>query len=475
MTTDMLLRGGRCVACSTFSTAARDFHSSGRSSTNRLFPRVLSVGSGRFIASSRTETGVNASMRVVAELAQMIDALQGATDEPLSGSASLEELRVLRQQLDRLEAVWLDRVAKVHRSGAANADGYVTTAAFLKHICHFSPGAARDRVDTAIRVQEKPAVAAVFAEGAISYQHAKVITDALEPLPPEIQADAEPVLLEAARQYDPMRLAQIARRLRHIVDPDGQASIDERHRESRWLDISTTFEGLGVLRGVLDAESAEVLRTAIDALSKRAGTLDERTPAQRRADALVDLASRALDSATLPESGGERPHLTVVVDLATLRRESTVPGEFLSLVPIGREAVRRIACDAIVTRATTADHHDGAAAPQIPTWLLDALPPQLRGPTQPLDVGRASRTATPAIRKALAVRDKGCVMPGCGRPPSRCEAHHIVHWIDGGVTALHNMVLLCAFHHHFVHDHGWRITLRTNGEVSVTPPEAVSA
>lgn len=436
-------------------------------------------------------------MRVMAELERAIDALQYATEEPLSGPASLEELRVLRQQIDRLEALWLARVAEVHRNGAANAEGYVTTAAFLKHVCHLAPGAARGRVDTAIRVQEKHAVAAAFAEGAISYQHAKVIADALEPLPPEIRADAEPVLIEAAREYDPTHLGQIARRLRHIVDPDGQASIDDRHLESRWLDISTTFDGLGVLRGVLDAESAEVLRTAIDALSKSAGTLDERTPAQRRADALVDIASRALDSSTLPESGGERPHLTVVVDLATLRRESTVPAEFLSLVPIGREAARRIACDAIVTRVSTAGAAgtpgtagaagtaDTAAASKsarslagsaaLPPWLLDSLPPSLRGPSQPLDVGRSSRTATAAIRKALAVRDKGCVMPACGRPPSRCEAHHIIHWVDGGETALHNMVLLCAFHHHFVHEHDWQIALQSNGRVRVTPPEPLSA
>ena len=111
----------------------------------------------------------------------------------------------------------------------------------------------------------------------------------------------------------------------------------------------------------------------------------------------------------------------------------------------------------------------------LPRHYLDALPPPLRAPSQALDVGRSSRTATAAIRKALAARDKGCVFPGCDRPPSRCEAHHVIHWTDGGVTALHNMVLLCAFHHHYVHEYRWTIHIHDNGTVTVTPPDAQAA
>jgi len=66
-------------------------------------------------------------------------------------------------------------------------------------------------------------------------------------------------------------------------------------------------------------------------------------------------------------------------------------------------------------------------------------------------------------------------MPGCHAPPSRCEAHHIIHWVDGGVTAIDNMVLLCLVHHHFIHRHEWHVTLHPDATVTVLPPLEASA
>jgi hypothetical protein len=293
------------------------------------------------------------------------------------------------------------------------------------------------------------------------------------------------VLLEAARHFDPARVHQVARRLRHIVDPDGQAGIDERYREERWVELATGYRGVGVLRGLLDPESAATVRAAIDALATPAGPADERSSAQRRADALVELARRALDSGQLPEAGGERPHLTVTVPLETLAGASSLPAELEpSGGPLGREALRRLACDAAVTRVITREHGEHCNQPPrgrqsawhtsrpLPRGYLDALPPPLRGPSQVLDVGRTARTATAAIRKALAARDKGCAFPSCDRLVPRCEAHHVVHWADGGATALDNMVLLCAYHHHYVHEHRWHIQVSDDGHVTVTPPPA---
>ena len=78
-------------------------------------------------------------------------------------------------------------------------------------------------------------------------------------------------------------------------------------------------------------------------------------------------------------------------------------------------------------------------------------------PRHVLDVGRSWRTAPPKIRHALTVRDGGCAVPGCDTDPSRCEAHHIDHWENGGDTSLANMVLLCSRHHHRVHEGRWHI------------------
>jgi hypothetical protein len=79
-----------------------------------------------------------------------------------------------------------------------------------------------------------------------------------------------------------------------------------------------------------------------------------------------------------------------------------------------------------------------------------------------LDVGRSYRTAPPKIRHALEVRDGGCAVPGCDTDPSRCQAHHIDHWEHGGDTSLANLVLLCAKHHHQVHEGRWRILRNTD-------------
>jgi hypothetical protein len=97
------------------------------------------------------------------------------------------------------------------------------------------------------------------------------------------------------------------------------------------------------------------------------------------------------------------------------------------------------------------------------------LPPSLGGaPSQPLDVGRASRVITPAQRSALAVRDGGCVFPDCARPLAWCEGHHLVHWLDGGPTDLVNLALLCRAHHRAVHEGGWQLTRGPDGRFTAT-------
>jgi hypothetical protein len=100
----------------------------------------------------------------------------------------------------------------------------------------------------------------------------------------------------------------------------------------------------------------------------------------------------------------------------------------------------------------------------------DPAPPSPGGaPSQPLDVGRASRVITPAQRSALAVRDGGCVFPDCPRPPSWCEGHHLWHWADGGPTDLANLALVCRAHHRAVHEGGWQLTRGPDGQFTATP------
>lgn len=94
---------------------------------------------------------------------------------------------------------------------------------------------------------------------------------------------------------------------------------------------------------------------------------------------------------------------------------------------ISGEAARRLACDARISRIIT------------------------DGESEPLDVGRTTRTIPPALRRAVIARDEHCTAPGCDRPPAWCDVHHEVHWVDGGPTALWNLRLLCRLHHHDEH------------------------
>jgi hypothetical protein len=237
------------------------------------------------------------------------------------------------------------------------------------------------------------------------------------------------------------------------------------------------------LQGLLEPEAGEILLAALEPLARPADAQDDRSGDQRRADALTELARRALEGGQLPQTGGVRPQLLVTVDLdSLLGGPGGRGGEAGWAGPLDPEACRRLACDGAVTRVVVTrqpDHdHPGGdldGDDQLAARLRAAmalLPPILGGaPSQPLDVGRSSRVITPAQRSALAVRDGGCVFPDCQRPLAWCEGHHLVHWADGGPTDLANLALLCRAHHRAVHDGGWQLTRGPDGRCTATPPD----
>jgi hypothetical protein len=161
---------------------------------------------------------------------------------------------------------------------------------------------------------------------------------------------------------------------------------------------------------------------------------DPRTTAQRRWDASVGIYRHYLESTPHTTRRG-RPHVSVVIDLAEL--EGSNP-----------ELVRRARADAL---------HTGRLSPatiELLTCDCEIRRVIVAGDSEVLDVGRASRTATPAQWHALVARDRHCQVPGCDRGPAHCDAHHIVHWTRGGETDLSNLVLLCWQHHRQHHLEG---------------------
>jgi Domain of unknown function (DUF222)/HNH endonuclease len=297
--------------------------------------------------------------------------------------------------------------------------------------------------------------------------------------------EAEPVLVAAARRLDPPRLGRVLAHLRQVADPQGADRDTERRHGRRGLWLAPTLEGMVALQGLLEAEAGQTLLAALEPLARPANAADPRSGEQRRADALVELARRNLEAGQLPQTGGIRPQLIVTVDLdSLLGRPGAVGGELGGMGSLPPAACRRLACDGGVTRVLVSrqdsGHHadrlgddpggEGRLADRLQA-AMDLLPPTLGGaPSQPLDVGRASRVITPAQRSALAVRDGGCVFPHCDRPLAWCEGHHLVHWLDGGPTDLANLALLCRQHHRAVHEDGWQLTRGPDDRPTATPP-----
>jgi hypothetical protein len=450
----------------------------------------------------------------LAALTAALDELEGQDLDSFPDAVRAERLPALRRLADRLEGQWLKELAGVDAHGAAGADQDQparSTASWLRNRLRMGAGTAHSAVRTARALFRGPLpqTAQALVKGELSVAHAKAMVDGTHHLPARVTAEAEPVLLEAARRLDPPRLRQAVGYLCQIIDPEGADAARQRRHERRGLWLSPTLDNMVAVDGLLEAEAGQLLHAALEPLARPAGADDSRRGGQRTADALTELARRALEGGRLPQAGGVRPQLLVTVDLdGLLGRPGAIGGDIGGVGPLDREACRRLACDGAVTRVVVSrhpghqpvDHHPeggrvddhpsghpdldhgpsddlGADDPSDPAELqgrlraaMALLPPTLGGaPSQPLEVGRTTRVVQPAQRMALAVRDRGCVFPGCDRPLAWCDAHHLWHWVDGGPTDLDNLALLCRAHHRAVHEEGWQLTRGPDGRFTATP------
>jgi len=416
----------------------------------------------------------------LAPLAAAIDALAAEDLTRLPDTHAAQRVLTLRRLLERLEGQWLRELAAVDARGAAGAEDGTradSTAGWLRRRARLGATDAHQRVRVARALHRGPlgGTAKALADGEISSTHAAVLASGTQDLPPGTAAEAEPVLLEAARRLDPPRLRRLVAHLAAVADPDAADAQAQRQHQRRGIWVSPTLAGMVAVDGLLDPEAGATLLAALEPLARPASAEDERSGSQRRADALLELARRALEGGGLPQTGGVRPQLTVTVELASLLGQADLPGGDGGVAgPLPAETVRRLACDATLTRVLVTRHPHQHPAEGLAARLHAAvalLPPALGGaPTQPLEVGRATRVVTAAQRAALAVRDGGCSFPGCDRPVAWCDAHHLRHWLHGGPTDLANLALLCRTHHRAVHEGGWHLHRQPNGHLSAEPP-----
>ena len=358
--------------------------------------------------------------------------------EDLSGLSSQrlgDDLRWLSAQERAIQALQARRLAELDR----RQDDSEGSAVWLQDNLGLTPSAAHAHIRTARLLQQLPATAGSLRRGEISAQHVSVICRAMDQVPKTRldPASTEHSLLEVARRQDPHRLHDHWLELRYQSDQEAAERAEAEQHERRWLNLSRTRWGTYRIAGELDPVNGGLLRTALEAVAGKRRKDDRRTPTQRRTDSIGDLARRLLDAGTLPKLAGERPHLMLVADLATLRLE---PGSRLAQLDWGPRVTgrtaRRIAEDCDITPV-----------------LVDEQ-------GEILHVGRRTRAVPTRVRKAVNLRDRHCQEPGCDATPDQCQCHHIEHWADGGSNKPPNLSLRCRAHHPKVHPENARFRKR---------------
>ncbi len=403
-------------------------------------------------------------------LARAGAAVEGLLVEPLPGTGPRERLDALRQvevMGRQLEAVRL-RLVRALDAPAVGAGGLAELGATTLHgllATELGTGAARARADVAAaRATDAeaaldpvaghdrgtlPGMATALARGEVSRAHVDLAVRTMDKVPARLRRLAAPVVddffLDVSVRHPPRGCENLAAELLDRLDPARtERGFDPDAHLRRRLDVVVDSTGMVVVHGQLDPLTGATVKAAIEYFSAPGParrtedgdllTWDTRTPSQRRADALGLVATAAM--ARGGTRAGEPPRVvvhTTTEQLAALsetdrrRRGRAGRAHCEQTGAIDPATLERVVCDAALHRVLTAP--SGAV----------------------LDLGRSVRLATPSQRRALAARDLGCVVPACGRPPSWCDAHHVVPWHRGGPTDLGNLVLLCPAHHTAVH------------------------
>jgi hypothetical protein len=370
---------------------------------------------------------------LTSQVTQLLDA---AGRIPVTGLAGPEVDSVLGDMFTVMSRMAMHLTAVVEQAEAVDRPAELAAPslnAWLRGRFGLTPQDAARLVRDMKALRAAPVAADAALLGAIPIQSAAAIGHAITDLPdevgPELRAEGEDVLLGYAlgrdhEQLHARELTLVGRHLHEVLDPDAADRLlaERLAREDaitwrrRYLSITPDGNGGIRLRGLLTAEAGATLRAVLDPLTApRPATPadtdepaadpipDDRTGGQRYADALVEVAERALAHGQLPDTAGQRPTLVITLD-----HDQLAAGLGAGTLPDGNQlspaAVRPLACDAGI------------------------IPAVLGSTGQILDLGRTARTATPAQRRALAIRDGGCGLfnvngPSCDRPPGWTDAH----------------------------------------------------
>jgi len=338
-----------------------------------------------------------------------------------SGAARSALVLELLEAEEALHAAALRCTGEWDAMSAWAEDGALTASSWLSHRAPVTTATARELVRDARLVQRNQATAKALSVGEISTAHVSAAARAACHVE-DLYGDHEEGIVDAARVTSPDEFRTVITHWRSMAENLVGKEPTAARFERRHLHISPVLDSMTRLDGWIDAEAGTLLASALDALEPpdpSDGPEPPRTLSQRRADGLVRLVSG---------TRARRAEVAIVMDIDTVQGRSPADltharCDLLGGEPIDYSTAVRMACDAAVTRVIT------------------------KGANTILDLGRATPVVSAAQRKALAIRDGGCVEPGCTAPPEWCDSHHKWHWIRGGPTDLWNLELRCRRHH----------------------------
>lgn len=366
-----------------------------------------------------------------------------------------ETIQRLKAQLAALEA---EAVSAYDASMRWSVGGHRSPAAALRHRCRLRGGNARSSVALARSLRAMPGTALALHDGAITEAHARRLAGAATR--PEF-AEAEAFLLGKAASLSFTDWERAVSYWEQVVDEARRGDDPEpgdKREQDRALHLSKTLANMGRLDGWLDPVGHSEVREALRRIETELfesdwqlakqdfgtnTTVDSlwRTPAQRRADALVEMARRSM---TAPEGGKRpRPLLIVHIDHDTFERAIAQLAGQPPPESFGTERLHELDDGSVIS----------------PTQAIelgvvgDVRRLVYESPGVILDYGRRVRLFQGALREAICARDRVCDHPGCEIPARECEIDHVVPWHPDGETNHRNGRARCSFHHRR-HKHG---------------------
>jgi len=369
-----------------------------------------------------------------------LDALVASDVSNYGDCASIERLHRLQS---RFESFVTEATAAFEASEEWAAEGAKTAAAWIATRCHLPRAVARRRVRLGRTLRQLPCCTEAWREGQIGTEHARALASARRHRTEHSMARDEPMLVAQACELGFEDFERVLDYWKQLADPEGADDADEARRARRNVYLESSYSGLWLGQMTLDPVSGSIVSAELNRLERqlfdadcaeaaerlgRRPRIDEltRTSGQRRADALVEMATR---SAAAPADG--------------IR-----PAPLFSVF-VGYETIKGRICE--LENGTVLS--PSALVPWMDSAYFERAIFSLGGR---VDVSVRARLFSGGTRRAIELRDRICTHPYCYEPAENCQGDHIEPYAQGGATTQENGRLLCGFHNRLRNQRGDR-------------------